>query len=131
MNFENRKSCISKIEIHCDFRFSKGNKTDNNKTDYNNVPQTERKIIIAYFPISLFPCNLSIEEERKEAAMKYFYGLQGWLCQTKISREVLKEHTTKAMEQMILEAGMGDGELEQDIVCTDLDRTVDGQLGKA
>ena len=35
--------------------------------------------------------------------MKYFYGLQGWLCQTKISREVLKEHTTKAMEQMILE----------------------------
>lgn len=63
--------------------------------------------------------------------MKYFYGLQGWLCQTKFNREVLKEHTTKAMEQMILEAGMGDGESEQDIVCTDSDRTVDGQLGKA
>lgn len=62
--------------------------------------------------------------------MKYFYGLQGWLCRTKFNREVLKEHTTKAMEQMIMEAGMGDGESEQDIVCTDSDRTVNGQFGK-
>lgn len=63
--------------------------------------------------------------------MKYFYGLQGWLFQTKFCREVLKELTTEVMEQMILEAGMENEESEQDIVCTDSDRTVDGQLGKA
>ena len=40
--------------------------------------------------------------------MKYFYGLQVWLYQTEFYREVLKEHTTKAREQMILEAGMED-----------------------
>lgn len=41
------------------------------------------------------------------------------------------ELTTKAMEQMILEAGMENEESEQDIVCTDSARTIDGQLGKA
>lgn len=41
------------------------------------------------------------------------------------------ELTTEAMEQMILETGIEDGESEQDIVCTDSARTTDGQLGKA
>ena len=86
----------------------------------------DEKIIIAYFPVSLFPCNLSIEAERKEEAMKYLYGLQGWLCQARFYREVLKKHTTKAMDQMILDAGMGDRESEHEIVCIDSDRIIDG-----
>lgn len=58
--------------------------------------------------------------------MKYFYGLQGWFCQAKFNQEFLKEHTTNAMEQMILDAGVEDGESEQNIVCIDSDRIIDG-----
>ena len=38
-----------------------------------------------------FRCNLSIEAEGKEVAMKYFYELQDWLYQTEFYQEVLKE----------------------------------------
>lgn len=41
------------------------------------------------------------------------------------------ELTTEAMEQMILEAGMENEESEQDIVCPDSARAIDGQLDKA
>lgn len=42
MNFENRKSCFSKIENHSEFRKSKGNKTDSNNTDDSNASSRKK-----------------------------------------------------------------------------------------
>lgn len=42
MNFDNRKSCISKIENHSEFRKSKGNKTDSNKTNDSNASSRKK-----------------------------------------------------------------------------------------
>jgi len=42
MNFDNRKSCISKNENHSEFRKSKRSKTDSNNTDYSNASNRKK-----------------------------------------------------------------------------------------